>query len=84
MQAPSWRCGRAVTITTTAVLEHSVGDTFEAYVVEVDRHESAGTVQLRAPAVTARCTGDLPLGEQVEVRLETADVMQRLVRFALA
>jgi hypothetical protein len=33
--------------------------------------------------VTARCTGTLPLGEEVEVRLETADVMQRLVRFAL-
>jgi exoribonuclease R len=75
--------GGIVSAVEAAVLERSVGDTFEAVVVEVDEHEEGGVVQLRAPAVTARCTGTLPLGEEVEVRLETADVMQRLVRFAL-
>ncbi|HET6602007.1 MAG TPA: hypothetical protein VFG57_08575, partial [Gaiella sp.] len=68
-----------------ALLEGSVGKTFEAVVIEVDRDGGAGSVQLRDPAVTARCDGpSLPLGETVTVRLELADVMQRQVRFALA
>jgi exoribonuclease R len=68
-----------------AILEGSVGKTFEAVVIEVDHHEDAGSVQLRDPAVTARCEGrDLPLGETVTVRLELADVVQRQVRFSLA
>lgn len=66
-----------------AVLQRRVGKTFEAVVVDVDRDGAAGTVQLRDPAVTARCDGKLPLGERVEVRLELADVMRRQVRFAL-
>ena len=52
--------------------------------IDVDREGGAGTVQLRDPAVTARCDGGLTLGETVSVRLELADVMQRQVRFALA
>jgi len=53
--------------------------------VDVDEHDGGGAVQLKEPAVTARCEGDsLPLGERVAVRLEVADVMKRLVRFALA
>ena len=68
-----------------AILERSIGQTFEAVVVEVDRDEDGGTIQLRDPAVTARCDGEeLPLGERVEARLELADVMRRQVRFALA
>ncbi len=68
-----------------AILERHVGETFEAVVVEVDRDGGAGSVQLREPAVTARCDGaDLPLGETVTVRLELADVLRRQVRFALA
>jgi hypothetical protein len=39
-------------------------------------------VQLAEPAVTARCSGrELPLGHRLDVRLVTADVEQRLVRF---
>jgi hypothetical protein len=41
-------------------------------------------VLLRSPAVRGKCDGTLPLGELVTVRLTTADVDQRLVRFALA
>jgi exoribonuclease R len=68
-----------------AVLQHRVGKTFEAVVVEVDGDGDAGLVQLREPAVTARCVGpDLPLGERIDVRLELADVMKRQVRFAVA
>jgi exoribonuclease R len=68
-----------------AILQGSVGQTFEAVVIDVDRDGEAGTVQLRDPAVTARCEGRaLPLGETVRVRLERAEVAQRQVRFALA
>ena len=77
--------GGIVSTVEAAVLEHSVGQTFEAVVVDVDEHDNAGSVQLREPAVTARCEGkDLPLGEPVEVRLEVADISKRLVRFELA
>lgn len=68
-----------------AILERSVGHTFEAVVIEVDSDGTAGSVQLRDPAVTARCDGPgLPLGGTVSVRLELADVARRQVRFALA
>jgi exoribonuclease R len=77
--------GGIVSTVEAAVLEHSVGQTFEAVVVDVDEHDDAGTVQLHEPAVTARCEGkDLPLGEPVEVRLVVADVSKRVVRFELA
>ena len=73
-----------VSTVEAAVLEPSVGETFRAVVVDVDERDGGGTVQLKEPAVTARCTGDdLPLGERVDVTLEAADVERRLVRFAL-
>ena len=65
-----------------AVLERRVGETFEAVVVEVDK-PNGDTVQLVEPAVTASCAGTLPLGERVEVRLESADIAKRQVRFVL-
>ena len=67
-----------------AVLEHRVGETFDAVVVELDEHDGGGTVQLTEPAVTAHCQGELPLGERVRVRLVLADVAKRQVRFELA
>ena len=68
-----------------AVLERSIGQVFEAVVVDVDEKEGAGTVQLAEPAVTARCVGkNLPLGERVDVRLTLADTEKRQVRFELA
>ena len=68
-----------------ALLERSVGDEFDAVVVDLDEHHGGGVVQLTDPAVTARCDGDdLPLGEHVKVRLVLADVLKRQVRFALA
>ena len=74
-----------VSTVEAAVLEPSIGETFQAVVVDVDEHDGGGTVQLKEPAVTARCEGDdLPLGEPVAVKLEVADVMKRLVRFAIA
>jgi exoribonuclease R len=67
-----------------AVLEHRVGEVFDAVVVELHEHDGGGTVQLLEPAVTANCVGDLPLGERVRVRLVLADVPKRQVRFELA
>jgi exoribonuclease R len=74
-----------VSAVEAALLEGSVGKTFEAVVIEVDRDGAAGSVELRDPAVTARCDGPgLPLGETVTVRCTLADVLKRQVRFALA
>ncbi|HET9242781.1 MAG TPA: RNB domain-containing ribonuclease [Gaiella sp.] len=71
-----------VSIVEAALLAPRIGDTFEAIVVELHRRRGGATVAIRQPAVTARCRGDdLPLGGRVLVRLEEADVMQRLVRF---
>jgi len=74
-----------VSAVEAALLEGRVGKTFEAVVIEVDRDGAAGSVELRDPAVTARCDGPgLPLGETVTVRCTLADVLKRQVRFALA
>jgi exoribonuclease R len=74
--------GGIVSTVEAAVLARSVGRVFEAAVVETDEH--GGVVQLTDPAVSARCEGDLPLGERVDVRLTLADVAKRQVRFQLA
>ncbi|HET7515643.1 MAG TPA: RNB domain-containing ribonuclease [Gaiella sp.] len=74
-----------VSAVEAALLEGSVGKTFDAVVIAVDRDGAAGSVELRHPAVTARCDGTgLPLGETVTVRCTFADVLKRQVRFALA
>jgi exoribonuclease R len=64
-----------------AVLEPYLGDDFDAVVVELDEDDDRGTIQLARPAVTARCLGELPLGERIRARLVLADVEQRQVRF---
>ena len=73
-----------VSAVEAAVLKGSIGEIFAAVVVEVDERDGGGVVQLLDPAVTARCLGDLPLGERVRVRLTMADVAKRQVRFELA
>jgi VacB/RNase II family 3'-5' exoribonuclease len=64
------------------VLRDSVGELFDAVVVEV--RNGGGTVQLAEPAVRAAFDGALPLAERVRVRLVEADVARRSVRFAPA
>ena len=80
----------AIELAEAVLLEHRVGETFEAAVVDVDAPPNGeakpgrtpgGTVALDAPPVRARCTGELPLGERVPVRLVTADPAQRKVLF---
>ncbi len=64
------------------------GEGFSAVVIDVDgKRPGTGTVQLREPAVRARCDGApagaaLPLGRVIDVRLTTADPATRTVRFA--
>jgi exoribonuclease R len=72
-----------VALMEAVVLRDSVGQVFDAAVVELN-NKGGGTVQLREPAVRGNCEGDLPLGEAVRVRLVEADVEKRSVRFALA
>lgn len=72
---------RAVVDATEAwLLRDRVGEQFDAVVIDAD--ERAGTVVLDEPAVRARCSGaDLPVGDRIRVRLVTADVERREVRF---
>jgi VacB/RNase II family 3'-5' exoribonuclease len=72
-----------VDLTEAVVLAPRVGETFDAVVVESG--PKGGAVQLTDPAVRARCEGaELPLGEQVQVRLEVADPTTRTVTFRRA
>ena len=69
-----------VDLAEAVVLAPRVGEEFDAVVVETgDKH---GVVQLRDPAVRARCEGGgLPLGQPLRVRLATVDVTARKVTF---
>jgi exoribonuclease R len=67
-----------VDLVEAVVLQHRVGETFDATVID------DGLVQLRDPAVRAKCDGDPPVGKDVRARLVEADPESRNVRFALA
>ena len=76
-----------VDLVEAGVLSKRVGETFTAVVVEIDDEDKQkGSITVEEPAIEARVTGAtaLPLGEEVEVRLETADVVARKVGFTLA
>ncbi|MBB6629873.1 RNB domain-containing ribonuclease [Nocardioides sp. KIGAM211] len=69
------------------LLSTHVGETFHGVVTDVsDDKPTHGTVVIQEPAVEGplSSTGDLPLGQDVEVRLVTADVATRKVAFELA
>ncbi len=76
----------AVDLTEAVLLQRRVGELFDAGVLDVDEPASgrppSGTVAVDDPAVRARCLGELPLGERVQVRLVTADPATRKVLFA--
>ena len=62
------------------VLAPRIGEQFDAVVV--DSGPKGGLVQLRDPAVRAKCEGgDLPLGDEVRVVLAVADPVARSVVF---
>jgi exoribonuclease R len=69
-----------VDLAEALVLAPRLGEEFDAVVVESG--EKHGVVQLREPAVRARCEGaDLPLGGRMRARLATVDVTTRTVVF---
>ena len=70
----------------SAVLRSRVGERFAGVVVEVEEKDAKrGEVTVQDPAVEAGVTGsrELPLGEEVEVTLATADPSRRKVEFTL-
>jgi exoribonuclease R len=77
----------AIDLTEAVLLEHRVGEVFDAGVLDVDapsqHRPPGGAVAVDEPAVRARCLGDLPLGERVPVRLTTADPGARKVLFTM-
>jgi VacB/RNase II family 3'-5' exoribonuclease len=69
------------------LLHDRVGETFTAVVVDVEEKDSSkGDITIQDPAIEATVTGtgELPLGEEVQVVLESADPKTRKVRFRLA
>ena len=72
-----------VDLAEALVLESRCGEVFSGVVVEAG--PKGGEVQLRDPAVRARLDGQqLPLGEEINVRLEAVDVTKRRVTFERA
>ncbi|MGN9808849.1 RNB domain-containing ribonuclease [Micromonospora sp. BQ11] len=83
----------AIELAEAVLLEHRVGEVFDAAVMDVDAppgprskpgRRPGGTVALDDPPVRARCLGDLPLGERIRVRLVTADPSTRSIAFERA
>ncbi len=75
-----------VNLVEAELLVDRVGEEFDAVVVEVDDDKpTRGTVVVRSLGVEARVddTEELPLGQDVRVRLEVADVAERRVAFSL-
>jgi exoribonuclease R len=75
----------AIDLAEAVLLEHRVGEQFDAGVVDRDepsaKRPPGGTVALDDPAVRARCLGELPLGERIRVTLAVADPAARKVEF---
>jgi exoribonuclease R len=75
-----------VDLVEAGLLAGRVGEEFDAVVVSVDQKSAdRGTAMVRELGVEAPLTGtgELPLGQDVRVRLEEADVLERRVRFSL-
>lgn len=77
-----------VSLVESGMLEARVGQEFDGVVIEADNADrSKGRVMVQEPAVEGRVEspdGDLPLGEEVVVRLVEADRATRAIRFELA
>jgi exoribonuclease R len=67
------------------LLQARVGEEFTGTVIDVDPERHRGTVMIAEPAVAAKVSGShLPLGEQVRVRLVSAEFSAGAVAFELA
>jgi exoribonuclease R len=70
----------AVDLAEAVLLEHRVGERFEAAVLDIDNHHAV--VAIDDPAVQARCAGaDFQLGTRIGVQLAVADPKARRVLF---
>ena len=90
MQESSQRASRyermVLDLVEAGLLQHRVGESFAAVVVEVNEKDpTRGVVTVADPAVEAPVTSasDIPLGIDVRARLTTADVEHRKVEFTL-
>ena len=71
-------------MTEALVLEHSVGETFEAFVVAIDTKRDRATIQIAEPAIVTRIpVQKLKLAEAVTLRVDAVDVAKRRVDFAV-
>jgi exoribonuclease R len=66
-----------------AVMVARVGDVFTADVVDVDIKRGVVTVQLSDPAIVATTHGQVKLGREVQVRVDSADIATGKIGFAL-
>ncbi|WP_347107942.1 RNB domain-containing ribonuclease [Paenarthrobacter sp. S56] len=76
-----------------ALVANHVGEEFDAVVISGSKPANGngnggtngngpyGTIQIREPAITARCDGELESGTEVRVRLVKADIAAREIRF---
>ena len=60
-----------------------VGEDFDGLVTGADDGKDRVRIQLKDPAVVAYAQGDAELGDEVRVRLTSADVDRRKVTFTL-
>jgi exoribonuclease R len=70
-----------------AVLHEHVGELFDGAVVSLDdRDPRQGSVMIQSPVIEAKVSAkaDLPLGEDVKLKLVSADMTTRKVMFELA
>jgi exoribonuclease R len=75
-----------IDLVEAALLHRRIGERFEGVIVAVDeRDPTRGVVTIRDPAIEANITASatLPLGDEVSVRLRTADIAARKVAFTL-
>lgn len=76
----------ALNLVEAAVLAPRLGESFAAVIVEVEeKDDRLGEVTIQDPAVEALVSGSgpLPLGQEVSVKLTTAEVTTRKVEFTL-
>ncbi|MFF0271408.1 RNB domain-containing ribonuclease [Kribbella sp. NPDC004536] len=74
-----------VSMVEAGLVADQVGAAFDGVITDVDEKEkSRGVVALTTLAIEGRVTGtDLPLGQQVRVKLVEADIAKRTVAFEL-
>ena len=71
-----------INLMEVCLLHDRVGETFTATVIEVDKDKRRGVVMIADPAVEATVRGeDLPLGQEIQVRLTNADLAQGVLSF---